>query len=348
MVNDSVSEFTSAYRVEGLSIDGTDDVWEEKDIVVVIPAYNEELTIGTVVLGAKKYATEVIVVDDGSTDYTSEIATLAGAKVIRLEENHGKAFAVKMGFAEIDPERTSAAIMMDADGQHCSRDIITVLGPIVRGEADLVIGSRLIENGHDIPLYRRIGQQLLNHATNVGSQKKVSDSQSGFRALSPAGIRNMDFESDGYGLESSMIFHFASRGLRMVEVPIGVKYDVPHKHKKNAVSMGFGLMNLLISQISLKRPLMYIGVPGFILTMAGLLLGLAALSGQYLWGWSWMFESILAGFMATFGAIVCISGLTLNSIAHLVNIQSRAAPLVDRRGTETKDPMARPAKGRAR
>ncbi len=319
------------------------------DIVAIIPAFNEGLTIGSVVLGAKKHVSKVIVVDDGSTDRTSEIAALAGADVITLNENHGKAYAVKRGFAEISDKNTSVAVIIDADGQHDTEEIDKVIDPIVKGEADLVIGSRLIEDDHGIPFYRRIGQQMLNKATNLGSQKKVTDTQSGFRAVSATGINNMDFSSDGYGLESSMIFHFASRGLRIAEVPISVNYKVPHKHKQNSVTMGFGLMNHLITLISLKRPLMFIGVPGFLFTFIGALLGLACLNGQYLWGWSWIFESMLAGFMVTFGLIVVISSLTLNSIAHIISIQNKAAPPdVAQLGFEKVERQNKPAEEGAR
>jgi len=76
-----------------------------------------------------------------------------------------------------------------------------------------VIGSRLMGNGHKIPAYRRFGQKMLNRFTNVGAKEKLTDTQSGFRAMNMQGVRNMDFNSDGYGLESGMIVHFAARGL---------------------------------------------------------------------------------------------------------------------------------------
>lgn len=292
------------------------------NIVVVIPAYNEALTIGTVVLGAKKFAQKVIVVDDGSNDQTAEIANLAGAVVIKLDENRGKAYAVMRGFAEVKKEKYDAAVLIDADGQHDTNEIGRIVKPILDGEADLTIGSRFIENTHQIPRYRRVGQRVLNKFTNIGAKLKVTDTQSGFRAMSSRGIKNMDFRSDGYGLESSMIIHFASKGLTIKEVPINVNYKVPNKHKKNPVTMGFGLLNDTITLVSLKRPLMYLGVPGLIFGAFGFTLGLATVNEVYLWGWSWMFQSILAGFLSTIGFITAISGLTLNSISHIVGPES--------------------------
>ncbi len=248
----------------------------------------------------------------------SDIAAMAGAEVIKLQENRGKANAVMRGLARIKNQNYDVVVLIDADGQHNSDEIVKIVQPVLDGEADLVIGSRFIANTHQIPMYRQIGQRVLNKATSIGARKKVTDTQSGFRALNTNAMQNMDFTSDGYGLESSMIVHFASRGLKIKEVPISVSYDVPHKHKKHPVTMGFGLMNHVITLVSLKRPLMYIGVPGVTVGILGLMLGFACINGAYLFGWSWIFESILAGFMTTMGAILAISSLTLNSIAHII------------------------------
>lgn len=287
------------------------------DVAVVIPAYNEELTIGTVVLRSKVYASEVIVVDDGSSDHTSEVASMAGAKVITLPENHGKAYAVYRGFAEVMEKKYSAVVMLDADGQHDPSDITKVIKPIMDGQADLVIGSRLLENGHQIPLYRKFGQKVLNQMTDVGSDQKVTDSQSGFRAMNMKGVENMNFRSDGYGLESAMILHFASKGLVIKEVPIGVRYDVPHKHKKNPISMGFGLVNQLITQLGRKKPMKFLTAPGLSCSMVGVFLVYTTASGNNLFGWEWIVEILFSGLFLFLGSVLVASGLALNSVRHM-------------------------------
>ena len=166
------------------TVQKTADEQSSDDIVVLIPAFNESLVIGSVVLQARKYASRVIVVDDGSADNTSEVAGLAGAEVITMPQNVGKASAMMAGFARARELNAKATVMMDGDGQHFASDIPVVAAPVLSGEADMVVGSRFLETGtgeEEIPAYRRIGQKVLNEATNLSSDVKCSDSQSGFR-----------------------------------------------------------------------------------------------------------------------------------------------------------------------
>jgi glycosyltransferase involved in cell wall biosynthesis len=107
-------------------------------VTVVIPAYNEELFIGSIVLKARQIVDRVIVVDDGSTDRTSELATIAGAEVIRLDKNMGKAHALLLGLKRALDLGSTAAVSLDGDGQHKARDIEKVLAPLLNG-ADVVM-----------------------------------------------------------------------------------------------------------------------------------------------------------------------------------------------------------------
>ena len=182
---------------------------------VVVPAYNEGLVIGSVVLQARKHADRVIVVDDGSSDRTAETARLAGADVIRFEENGGKARAMMAGFARARELGYEAVVMLDGDGQHDPEEIPAVAAPVLAGVADLVIGSRFLDVKANIPAYRRAGQTVLNGFTNLsvdGGTFATTDSQSGFRALSRRALENLTFASEGYSIESDMIAHFAPLG----------------------------------------------------------------------------------------------------------------------------------------
>ena len=107
----------------------------------------------------------------------------------------------------------TVAVMLDADGQHDPREIQRVAGMVSAGKADLVIGSRFLEKNGGIPAYRQVGQKILDLFTNMGAKTKVTDSQSGFRALSRKALDNLDFRSDGYNVESDMIAHFSAQGL---------------------------------------------------------------------------------------------------------------------------------------
>jgi len=287
-------------------------------IVCVIPAYNEEIAIGSVVLETRKQCEHVIVVNDGSNDRTSEIASLAGAEVIDMPVNSGKAAALMTGLRRADNNGFKAFVMLDGDGQHDPQQIGSLADPILRGEADLVIGSRFLNGNRNIPAYRKAGQRVLNGLTNAASNLEVTDSQSGFRAMNASALANLDFYSSGYNIESDMICKFSERGLKIKEIPITPIYEVPNTHKKHPVTHGLSVMGRIISMISQNRPLLLIGVPGLVLLCVGLLFGLFSLSETVLFGWGWLFQTFFAVFLFTLGFVMCICALVLNSLSDLL------------------------------
>src|SRR3954451_7486812 len=197
--------------------------------VALIPAYNERRFIGSMVLAVRQFVDLVVVVDDGSSDNTAEIAQRAGATVVRHTLNQGKATAVNTGFSFIRQMCPRAIVMIDGDGQHCPNDIPTVLAPILDGCADVVIGSRFLQVKSAIPAYRQVGQHGLTLMTNLASGVSVSDSQSGFRAFSTRALEQLSFSQGGFSIESEMQFQAREHGLRVVEVPIEVIYAEPAK-----------------------------------------------------------------------------------------------------------------------
>lgn len=287
-------------------------------VIAIIPAFNEELTIGSVVLEARKYASEVVVVDDGSQDRTAELAELAGARVIRIGRNTGKSNALMRGLEEIKEKNFLAVALLDGDGQHDPGEIPKIVGPVISGEADLVIGSRFLGNGERIPAYRRVGQKILDIVTNMGARQRITDSQSGFRALSASAVRSLDFSSRGYTIESDMILRLSEKGSRIREVPISSRYDVPKGHKKNPFAHGLDVFARILRTVSQKRPLLIIGVPGFVIFLTGLVLGLISLLEITLFGWGWLFQTVLAAFLFIVGMVLGITAVTLNSIAQML------------------------------
>jgi glycosyltransferase involved in cell wall biosynthesis len=290
----------------------------ENGIVCVIPAFNEEVSIGSVVLEARKHCEHVIVVNDGSNDKTSEIARLAGAEIIDMPKNTGKANALLTGLRHAGTNGFKVIVTMDGDGQHDPGQISPLAAPILSGEADLVIGSRFLGSGHQIPTYRKAGQKVLNGLTNAACELEITDSQSGFRALSKTAIANLDFHSKGYNIESDMICNFAERGLRVREIPITAIYDVPNKHKKHPVTHGLSVMGRIINMVTKNRPLLIIGVPGFAITFVGIVLGLTSLFEVTIFGWGWLFQTVVAAFMFILGFVMCICALVLNSLSDLL------------------------------
>jgi len=293
----------------------------KKGLYAVLPAYNEELVIGSVVLRTRQYVDRVIVVDDGSTDRTAEVAKLAGADVIRLDHNTGKAYALLLGLRHARTTGCTVAVMLDADGQHDPSEIQRVAGLVSIGKADLVIGSRFLSNNRGIPAYRQVGQKTLDLFTNIGSKTMVTDSQSGFRALSCQALDNLDFKSDGYNVESDMIAHFSAMGLPIMEVPISVNYDVPPKHKKHPLYHGLGVLSRLMDLITRKRPLLMFGVPGAFFLIIGLLSASWAFNEYYATSKFSYTLSMMSILFLVIGMFMGIGGLLLNTLVSIVNEQ---------------------------
>ncbi|MEP7284921.1 MAG: glycosyltransferase family 2 protein [Chloroflexota bacterium] len=239
-------------------------------ILAVIPAYNEDRFIASVVLKARKFVDEVIVVDDGSSDETAALAEATGATVIRQSHNQGKAAAINVGFEVARQHDAVAVVLLDGDGQHTPADIPALLKPILDGEVDLVVGSRFLGIASSTPRWRVFGQQALTVATNVASGVPLSDSQNGFRAFSRRAIENFTFKTVGFSVESEMQFLIKVHQLSVREVPIAVNYD--EKPKRNPVTHGLQVLNGILRMIGQHRPLLYFGVPGSLVFLTGLLL----------------------------------------------------------------------------
>ncbi len=210
------------------------------NVVAIIPAYNEEKALADVIGKTLEHVDEVIVVDDGSSDKTSEVAIEAGARVIKHSVNLGKGEALKSGFKAIGDD--SIIITIDGDGQHNPSEIPDLVRPIIEDGADLVNGSRYMNGPEEnTPAYRRVGQKVLDIATNISAGTKVTDSQSGFRAFSPKSKNVFRFKDTGFGIESEMLVDAAEAGLKIVEVPITVRYDLDGS-TKDPITHGVGVL----------------------------------------------------------------------------------------------------------
>lgn len=196
-------------------------------VLVGIPAYNEEIAIGSIILRSLKYADTVVVINDHSNDNTSEIAELASAVVISHDSNEGKGVCIKDIFHYAKKANVDVLVLIDGDGQHNPDEIPLLLEPIARGEADMVIGSRFLEKGkHNVPKYRWVGLKVLTLMTNLVSGLTSSDSQCGFRAFSKASFDCFSFRENGMGIESEMLFDAARANLRIKEAQVDIRYNV--------------------------------------------------------------------------------------------------------------------------
>ena len=220
-------------------------------IIAAIPCLNEGQFISDIVTRARRYVDRVIVVDDGSTDNTCEIAKAAGAEVIRHERRQGPGVATMSGFEAAKTYDADILITLDGDGQHNPDEIPQVLAPIFRGEADLVIGSRFLQPNlnqsqpvstslNHAPKYRKFGIDIINWLYNFGSKFRVSDSQSGFRAHSRKLFEAIDITEKGFGFSVQVLIQARQKGFLVKEVPISCIYH-PESSSLNPMAHGLGV-----------------------------------------------------------------------------------------------------------
>ena len=242
-------------------------------ILAAFPAFNEEVSVGSLVLRAKQYVDWVIVIDDGSSDRTAEVARLAGAEVVSHHVNKGKGAALSSAFVRARELNADVLVVLDCDGQHDPGEIPGLIKPIVDGEADIVVGSRFLNSGHSVPRYRRVGQEALTAATNLVSGHSLTDTQSGYRAFNKKAIKAFRFSEAGIGVESEMQLKAREADLRIVEVPISCSYDVERASKKAPVQHGLEVLAGIVRYISQRHPLTFFGVPGIIMIIVGVYQG---------------------------------------------------------------------------
>jgi glycosyltransferase involved in cell wall biosynthesis len=248
---------------------------KSKVIMAIIPAHNESETIGKVVAETKKYVNSVIVVDDGSSDNTSEVAASMNARVVRNKHNAGKGAALKRGFIECLKYTPDIVVTLDADGQHDPGEIPKLLEPIENEEADIVIGSRYGGSRVDfqtIPRYRRIGLSFIDFMNRNLANSRIKDTQSGFRIYASSVLSIMSqYSSTGFGVETEQLATAELHGLRIVEVPISIRYDgLKNKSTHNPFRHGMGIVATILDIAVEKRPLLFFGLSGLILMIAAI------------------------------------------------------------------------------
>ena len=241
-------------------------------ILVCIPAYNEAETVGDVIEKARKYASEVIVYDDGSIDNTYEEAKGAGAAVIRSPINKGYGTAIKSLFQAAREKNADVMVTLDSDGQHNPDSIPSLVEPILTGEFDIVIGSRYLTNQdkEKVPKYRSLGIRTITKLTQSASYSNITDSQSGFRAYSKNALSKINLFEEGMAVSIEILLRAKEKNLVIKEVPIRIRYDLEHTSTHNPISHGIVVLYTVIQFISLRHPLAFYGIPGI-----GLLIGAA-------------------------------------------------------------------------
>jgi glycosyltransferase involved in cell wall biosynthesis len=303
--------------------------------VALIPAYNESRFIGSIVISARRYVDVVVVVDDGSRDGTAEIAHQAGAVVICQPQNGGKAAAINSGLRYLRDVAPTAVVMLDGDGQHCADDIPAVLAPVLAGAADIVVGSRFLDIVSDIPAYRQVGQHGLTLATNLASGVRVSDSQSGFRALSTRAVELLCFTQSGFSIESEMQFQAREHGLRVAEAPIKVIYA--ERAKRNPWRHGMQVLNGIMQLVGQTRPLLFFSLAGVSIGLLGALFGLHVVDIYSRTATLAVGYALITVLLCVIGSVLFFAGVILNATRAMIvelhtSIASRLASIRDESG----------------
>ena len=227
---------------------------EQKEffVSVVIPVFNEEVTIGNVVTQTKKtleqlgVSYEILVVDDGSVDKSADIAQELKAHVLR-DHHQGKGFALRSGFRQA---KGKLVVTLDADGSHQPEEIPLVLRYIRENKADFVVGSRFLNseaNKTKIPKVNRTGNKMFNDLIGYLTGVKVSDSQSGFRAIRSSLIKRMKLSSHGYEVESEMLVKALRMGARVAETPISFDQRTVGNSKLDPIRDGTRILYAIIA-----------------------------------------------------------------------------------------------------
>lgn len=283
--------------------------------IACIPAYNEEKPIGDVIKKSLNYVDKVIVCDDGSRDLTSTKAKEANAIVIKHEKNLGKGAALKSLFKYALNVNADVVVTIDGDGQFLPEEIDKIIKPIIENDYDIVIGNRF-DDHKEMPSYRKAGNKMLDKITKMAADLPFTDTQSGFRAYSKKAIESISFTIDGFGVDSEILIDASKKGLKIIEEKVTVLYNTGEKtSSKDPISHSVGVMASLIELIAINHPLKYLGIPGLILLIIGIVYSVIVIS-MYIEGRYFSVPSTLVALGSlVIGMILLLMSVVLYSIA---------------------------------
>jgi glycosyltransferase involved in cell wall biosynthesis len=238
-----------------LLCDGADHVGVSSDgpVVVVLPVHDEAATLAAVIerVPARVAGREVslVVIDDGSTDGSGSVALAAGAKVVVHDRNLGLGAAVRTGLAEATALGAAAVAFLDADGEYDPAELEAVVAPVLRGEADYVVGSRFAGTIESMLWHRRVGNRMLTWLTSAMALRRLTDGQSGFRALSGWAAGHAVIAHD-YNYAQVLTLRLLRQGFRYAEVPITYRR---RRHGRSFVKVGRYLAHVLPAMVRSTR-----------------------------------------------------------------------------------------------
>jgi glycosyltransferase involved in cell wall biosynthesis len=313
-------------------------------IAVLIPCHNEEKTISNVVLDFKRQlpAATVYVFDNASNDFTAREAKEAGAKVY-YESRKGKGNVVRSMFRLIDAD---IYVMVDGDGTYPPAQIRSLLSPVLKGEADMVVGSRLSEDSESkFKQLNLIGNRMFIYLVNLLFNSNFTDLLSGYRVFNKKIVKSLPLVSRGFEIESEITLKCLQRGFRIIELPVNL--GTRHKDSSSKIRIlrdGFLILNTILSLLRDYKPLTVFGGIGILLGITGFLPGCFVIKEFIQTGLVTHIPLALlsVGFVLA-GLLTSIAGLVLHSISRrFQEIDSLLQNIAERthRGTVNPDDLS--------
>ncbi|MGQ0790611.1 MAG: glycosyltransferase family 2 protein [Nitrosopumilaceae archaeon] len=287
-------------------------------ITVGIPAYNEEKNIALIIENLRTITDTILVCNDGSTDKTGKIAEKMGAIVINHERNLGYGAAIRTLFLKARELGSDVLVTLDSDGQHRIEDVMPVAEPIIKNQADMVIGSRFLEGDQkNIPTYRKAGIKFITKLANTSLEENVTDSQSGFRAYSKNILSEITPSEHGMGVTNEILIKSSKKGFKIVEVPIVVSYE-GETSTHHPISHGATVTLSTLKFISIEHPLKFYGIPGVIFLAIGLIFTIMTIQVFTETRQILLSAAIIGVGTIIFGTMLFMSSIILYSVVNLV------------------------------
>jgi len=305
---------------------------QDLKICVMIPAYNEETSIRSVIEGIPRKidrvdCVEVLVIDDGSTDSTVQIAKDAAVdEIISHFTNKGLGVAFRHGLEASLERGADIIVSIDADGQFNPKDIPKLIEPILNNKADFVTTSRFLNKSlePDMPFIKKFGNKILTKIINIITKQNFTDTQCGFRAYSKKAALKLNTFGD-FTYTQEVFINLVEKKLRIKEIPLKVIYKIDRKSRvfKNPLSYAIKVIMIIIRVIRDYKPLKFFGIPGLFIFSIGFLSGLFMLIRYILTSRTSPYRSLIAfsGVMLILGFLIIILALVVDMIGRQRKIQ---------------------------
>jgi len=301
-----------------MSMDENVELNKEIKIAVGLPAFNEEKNIGKIIAQLLNKSYSVIVCNDGSSDSTGIIAEKMGAIMINHKKNLGYGAAIGSIFKKAREDKFDILVTFDSDGQHRISDIEKIIEPIQNKMSDIVIGSRFTGDGKaDMPKYRKLGIKVITNLVNSQTGKKITDSQSGFRAYNTKVLAQINPSESGMGVSTEILIKADKQKLKIKEIPITILYE-GETSTHNPIAHGTSVILSTMKFISIEHPLKFYGIPGIGFLLMGLFFAIWTIQEFTSTGRIITNISLIAVGSIIFGMILTMTSIMLFSLVNVV------------------------------